>query len=99
MTPLASIASSGLRAAQLQMNTSAHNVANLNTPRFQRQSVALQAEPTGGVSAAVRTTGNGAAQLHEEAVAQMSATYSFRAQLQVLRTADQTLGRLLDERA
>ena len=98
MTTLSSIASSGLRAAQLQMDTSAHNVANLNTPRFQRHSVALQAQPTGGVSATVRTTGGGT-QLEAEAVAQLSATYSFRAQLQVLRTADQTLGRLLDERA
>ena len=98
MTTLSSIASSGLRAAQLHMDTSAHNVANLNTPRFQRQSVALQAQPTGGVSAAVRTTGGGT-RLEEEAVAQMSATYSFRAQLQVLRTADQTLGQLLDARA
>ena len=98
MTPIASIASSGLRAAQLQMGTSAHNVANLNTPRFQRQSVALQAEPTGGVSATVHTAG-GATRLEEEAVAQMSATYSFRAQLQVMRTADRMLGTLLDERA
>ena len=98
MTTIASIASSGLRAAQLQMGTSAHNVANLNTPRFQRQSVALQAEPTGGVSATVRTTG-GATRLEDEAVAQMSATYSFRAQLQMMRTADRMLGTLLDERA
>lgn len=32
-------------------------------------------------------------------VAQMSATYSFKANLQTLRTADQMLGTLLDVRA
>lgn len=51
---VSSIASSGLRAAQLRMDVSANNVANANTPGFKPQSVQQEAAPgQGGVSARV----------------------------------------------
>ncbi|UOV04753.1 hypothetical protein MUU75_16955 [Pseudoxanthomonas mexicana] len=53
MTPIAGIATSGLRAAALGMQAAAHNIANLATPDAMRQKVVLSAGPTGGVSAAV----------------------------------------------
>ena len=99
MTSISSIASSGLQAAQLRSGVSAHNVANLQTPQFQRQSVSQEARSGGGVNASVQNTGQVGTRLEEDMVAQMSATYSFKANLQTLRTADQMLGTLLDVRA
>ena len=99
MTTLSSIATSGLRAAQLQLDASAHNVANLSTPGFHRQSVAQQAQPGGGVSASVQTAAQAGSALEADVVAQMAATYAFKANLQTLRTEDRMLGTLLNERA
>lgn len=96
MTALTSIASSGLQASQLRLGVAAHNVANLQTPQFQRQGVTQQASPGGGVTASVNSTGQTGTRLEEDVVAQMSATYSFKANLQTLRTADQMMGTLLD---
>ena len=96
MTALLSIASSGLQAAQLRLGTSAHNIANQQTAPFQRQSVAQQAQPGGGVSVSVQTARHSGTQLEANMVEQMSATYSFKANLHTLRTADQMLGTLLD---
>lgn len=96
---IASTASSGLQAAQLRVGAAAHNIANLQTPQFQRQGVEQQALGGGGVTASVQNTGQIGTRLEEDMVAQMSATYSFKANLQTLRTADQMLGTLLDVRA
>ena len=99
MTALNSIASSGLQAAQLRLGTSAHNIANSQTAPFQRQSVAQQAQPGGGTVASVQTARSSGPNLEADVVEQMSATYSFKANLQTLRTADHMLGTLLDVRA
>lgn len=44
---------SGLRAAQLQVDVAANNVANTNTPGFQPSEVAQAEQPGGGVAAKV----------------------------------------------
>lgn len=101
MTALTAIASSGLQAAQLRSGTAAHNVANLQTPQFQRHRVASQALSGGGVTASVHSGGSGntGPRLEDDVVEPMSATYAFKANLRSLRTADQMLGTLLNERA
>ncbi len=99
LSSITSIASSGLQAAQLRSGAAAHNIANLQTPQFQRQGITQQALGGGGVTASVQNTGQTGTRLEEDVVAQMSATYSFKANLQTLRTADQMLGTLLDVRA
>lgn len=100
MTTLASIASSGLRATQLQMNTSAHNVANLNTPGFRRQVVEQTESPGGaGVQASVQRSPQEGSALEQDAVEQMAATYAFKANVQVLKTNDRMMGALLDTKA
>lgn len=100
MSSLSSIAGSGLQAAQLRLQASAHNVANMSTPRFHRDVVAQETLATGGVRAFVeRAAEEEGVALEQEAVEQMSATYAFKANLQVLRTNDAVLGSLLDERA
>ena len=97
MTAIASIAQSGLQAAQQRLDASAHNVANQQTAGFRRQQVAQQAVPEGGVRAQTQRGPEGVA-LEEEAVEQIGAGYAYLANLQVLRTNDRMQGTLLDER-
>ncbi len=102
MSTVSAIASSGLRAAQLRMETSAHNTANLNTPGFQRQTVSSEAVAVagqGGVAAGIGRAAQTGVSVESEAVEQIAATYAFEASLQVLRTSDRMQGALLDERA
>ena len=100
MSSLLSIASSGLQAAQLRLNASAHNVANLNTPGFKRETVQQQAVPaSGGVQAHTARAAQAGVALEAEAVQQIAASYAFKANLLVLRTADEMAGGLLDARA
>lgn len=97
MASLSSIASSGLQAAQLRLDASAHNVANMNTPGFRRHAVSQEAVAEGsGVRAAVQRQPQEGVALEQEAVEQMSATYAFKANLQTLKTQDAMMGSLLD---
>ena len=101
MASLSSIGSSGLQAAQLRLDASAHNVANMNTPGYRRQAVAQQAvADSAGVRATVQRQqeADGVA-LEKEAVEQMSATYAFKANLQTIQTQDEMMGALLDVKA
>jgi len=98
---------SGMRAAQWRLDTSAHNVANLQTPGFRRQQVAQTAQPgSGGVNALVvrepATQAQGADgfdRLAEDLVDQRMSLYSFAANLRTVQTQDAVLGSLLDTRA
>jgi flagellar hook protein FlgE len=101
MASISSIGTSGLQAAQLRLDASANNVANVNTPGYRRQAVAQQAQAdSAGVRATVEREANeqGVA-LEKEAVEQMSATYAFKASLQTLKTQDAMMGALLDVKA
>ncbi len=100
MASLSSIASSGLQAAQLRLDVSAHNVANMNTPGFRRQAVTQEAVPeSAGVRASVQSEGQEGVALEQEVVEQMSATYAFKANLQTIKTQDAMMGSLLDIKA
>lgn len=101
MTSISSIGSSGLQAAQLRLDASAHNVANMNTPNYRRQVVAQEeAEGSAGVRASVlRQQEAEAVALEKEAVEQMSATYAFKANLQTIKAQDEMMGSLLDVKA
>ena len=102
----AAIGLSGMRAAQLRLDTSAHNVANAQTPDFQRQALAQTAQPgLGGVDAqigqdAAGTPANGDfAHLADDMVEQRMSVYSFAANLRTVETQDRMLGTLLDTQA
>ena len=100
MNDVMGIALGGMRAAHQGVQVAAHNVANLNTPGFRRQTVELQAEPgQGGVSASLGRAQEEGASLETDAVEQMAATYAFKANVQVLKTEDRMMGALLDEKA
>ncbi|MGS5087927.1 flagellar basal body protein [Hydrogenophaga sp. A37] len=103
---VAAIGLSGMRAAQLRLDTSAHNVANAQTPGFQRQGVTQTARPgLGGVDAQVNqdaagtSAGGDFGHLAEDMVAQRMSVYSFAANLRTVETEDRVLGTLLDTRA
>ena len=104
---ISSVGLSGMRAAQMQLDTSAHNVANAQTPGFQRQAVALTAQAgSGGVTAqtvqepsASAERGADFGRLAEDVVTQRMSVYSFAANLRSMETEDRMLGALLDTRA
>ena len=102
MASISSIGSSGLQAAQLRLDASANNVANMNTPGYRREVVAQEEEvaESAGVRATVQREqdAKGVA-LEQEAVEQMSATYAFKANLQTIKTQDEMMGSLLDVKA
>jgi flagellar hook-associated protein FlgK len=100
MTSVSSIASSGLRAVQLQLDSSAHNIANMNTPGFRRQMVAQQEAPNqGGVRASLERAQEEGASLEADVVGQMAVTYAFKANVLVLKTEERMKGALLSEKA
>ncbi len=94
-----SIAQSGMQSAQMRLNSAANNVANANTPGFRRDEVQAQSQPEGGVATRVQKADRPGVNLEQEVVEQMSASFAYKANLQVLRTADRTVGSLLNERA
>jgi flagellar hook protein FlgE len=96
MSPIASIALSGLNAASSQLATAAHNIANAQTPGFRRQVVQQTAQPEGGVIVSIGRAANTGDALTEDVVAQMSATYAFKANVLTLKMQDRMLGGLLD---
>lgn len=100
MASLSAIANSGLQAAQLRLDSAAHNVANMNTPNFRRQEVRQQSvEPQGGVQASLQRSGVEGTSLEQDVVEQMAATYAFKANIATLKTADQMMGSLLNVKA
>lgn len=100
MEPVLNTAISGLQVSQLRLNASANNVANAQTDGFRRDLVRQEAQPSsGGVIAQVDKSPQPGADLIQDVVDQQSATYAFKANLQVVKTADEMMGRLLDVRA
>jgi len=100
MSTALSIGLSGLTAAQLRLDSSAHNVANAQTPGFRRQQVVQQAvAPQGGVQATISPERPPGVSLEAEAVEQMSASYHYKANLRTVQVQDEVMGALLDIRA
>lgn len=99
MSAISSTALSGLAAATTQLQASAHNIANLQTPGFRRQQVLQEARPEGGVTVSLTRAAAPGEALAEDVVRQMESSLVYRANLAVLRTDAGMLGGLLDERA
>lgn len=100
MASISSIAVSGMQAAGVRLQASAHNVANLQTEGFHRQEVQAREVPdAGGVAARVERSPRTGPALESDVVEQLSAKNAFLANLQVFRTHDRMLGSLLDAKA
>jgi flagellar basal body rod protein FlgG len=91
------IAASGMRAAQMQLDATANNIANLNTSGYTAQRADLQAEPDyGGVQVTgVESTGQ-PVDPATEMVQLREASLFYDANAMVLKTADQMYGSLLN---
>lgn len=103
-----SIALSGLQAANAQLNATADNIANADTPGYKAQRPDLVELSTGGVAVGgiTRNPAPGPTQpdgsqgsnvdLANEMVNLTRAKLLYRANAAVLKTADQMTGNLLD---
>lgn len=88
-----------MHAAQAALDSSAHNIANANTPAFRRQ-VAVQTEQRdGGVSTAIQQAPSEGVTLETEMVAQIQAKNAYLVNLSVFRAANERAGALLDKKA
>jgi flagellar hook-associated protein FlgK len=99
MTSITSIALSGMNAAQVTLNSSAHNIANMNTSGFRRQEVIQKAQPEGGVSTTLSTASVEGSSLETDIVSQLQAKNAFLASLSVFKTSDKMAGALLNLKA
>lgn len=99
MNAIPSIAQSGMNAAMLHVAASANNIANAMTPGYTRQTVLQEAAPEGGVVVHVGRASQPGDDLAADIVGQMIASYSFQANLGVIKTHDAMLGSLLDLKA
>ena len=98
MQTASAIALSGMRAAQTTLGVAAHNIADLATQGFDRQTVSSAQAPSGGVETAVLRTAQFGSMLERDLVDQLRAKSDFIANLAVFRTADAMTGALLDIR-
>ena len=99
MNSVSSIALSGLNAAQNSLNTSAHNVANLETEGFKRQESVQTAQAGGGVSTTVREASIPGNALEQDVVTQLQAKHAYIANLAVFKAQDKMAGALLNTQA
>src|SRR3546814_17780239 len=93
------IALTGIEVGMTRLAVAANNIGNAATPGFQRQSVIQSTQPGGGTQARVVATGSDGGSLLEDQVNQLAASYAIQANVLSLKTAHDTLGTLLDQRA
>lgn len=92
---------SAMNAAQARLDASAHNVANAQTPGFQRERVVAGEQAEGGVTVSVtrEPAQPSGTELATDLVEQLAARNAFLANLATFRTQDRMAGALIDARA
>ncbi len=88
-------AQSGLSAAQTQVNVSANNIANLDTPGFLPSRVYSYTDASGGVQTAVQSVA-GSDDLATQVTNIESAKNLYNANAMVVEVANKMIGSLLD---
>ena len=99
MSSIGSIAVSGMNAAQVQLDTSAGNVANAQTTGYRRREVQQSPQADGGVTTKVLASAQQGPALETDLVNQLQAKNSFLANLAVFKTSNAMAGALLDMEA
>ena len=87
---------SGMQAAQTRLGAAAHNVANLSTENFRRQTVIQSEQAAGGVYAGVSQSSVVGNSLEGDLVGQLVAKSEFLANLAVFKAGSSMLGSLFD---
>lgn len=95
----AAISMSGMNAARLGLDASAHNVANAQTPGFRPHKVVMRTQSDGGVAAQVKTASEPGVNLEAEAAAQFELVYIFKANVCVVEVQNSLTGSLLNAKA
>ena len=98
MSSIADIAGSALQAFNKSQQVTAHNVANLNTDEFKASRATFQENGNGGVNSTVSATQD-TVDISREAVNLLSNTAGFKANLKVLKAADEMTKELLSIKA
>jgi flagellar hook protein FlgE len=94
------IALSGMNAAQLGLQASAHNIANLSTAGFRREQVVQTEAANGaGVEASLTQADTGGNAIETDLVGLLQGKNAFLANLAVFRASDRMHGALLDTAA
>jgi flagellar hook protein FlgE len=96
MSSISVIAFSGIASAATALGSSAHNVANMRTEGFRRQTVGYREVEGGGVTVQVDRAAVPGHALERDVVDQISAKNAFLANLAVFRTSDAMTGNVLD---
>jgi flagellar basal body rod protein FlgG len=96
MSSASSIALSGMNAANLSLQATAHNIANLNTNGFRRQTVDASTAVNGGVDTTLQQVAEPGAAPETDMVGLLQAKNAFLANLAVFKTANSMSGALLD---
>lgn len=99
MNAVSATALSGLSAAQADMQTRAHNLANLGTEGFRRSLPQNSSADGGGVTVSISQAAAPGNSIVDDMVGQVQAYQAFMANLAALRKGDAMLGALLDTRA
>ena len=97
MTSISSTALSGMNAAQVLLDASANNIANLDTSGYRRREVVQSAQAGGGVSTSVTKSRVEGPSLVADVVSQLQAKNAFLANLAVFKTSNKMTGALLDK--
>lgn len=103
---------SGMRAASLQLDVSANNVANASTPGFRPSRVDLSTSPGGGVSAQISQdpapillpgvpagSQPSGTDLVSETVTMMTEPFAYAANARIVSASEQMTASLFDRRA
>ncbi len=96
MNATASIALSGMNAAQGALRSSGHNIANLATQNFRREQVLQSEAAAGGTTTRLTRAEQAGPAMETDLVGQLQARNSFLANLAVFKTSRQMDQALLD---
>lgn len=93
---ISAIALSGMASASTALGSSAHNIANMQTDGFRRQTVGYREVEGGGVTAQIDRAAMPGQALERDVVDQIAAKNAFLANLAVFRASDAMAGEVLD---
>lgn len=98
MNDILGIAGSALQAFSVSQQVTAHNVANLNTNAFKSSAATLQENASGGLNATVTLTED-PVDISREAVNLISNSAGFKANINVMKAADEMMKNLFSIKA
>ncbi len=96
MSPLSTIALSGMQAARTRREVSAVNISNLGNEDYRRREAISMAQADGGVSTMVTVADRPGPALVDDVIGQLAAKNQFLANLAVFRASMHRSGSLLD---